>query len=174
MMKKFKDWFSSLKEPSISASYSERPSSAIPHEKSLIEQLKAEHQTLINLFTDVVKLAENKRYDKAINVLETFRSQLTEHLIKENTKLYLFLNAHYRHEQNQFMKVSKLRKEMTSITKALMEFAQQWRLQGLNDSNRNRFVNQALPLSDILIKRLKVEEKELFSLYENSLNKLSA
>lgn len=171
-MKRLKAWLSSIKQPSVSAPYSQQP---LPlgynlelHQK-LIPELKLEHQQLISLFTDTIKLAENQRFDKAMITLDEFRSLLMNHLINENTKLYLFLNAYYRHDE-EFALITKLRNETSNITKAFMDFIQQWRLQGLNNNTRTRFVNQALPLSDALIIRLQNEEKDLFFLYEQAIS----
>lgn len=169
-MRKLKAWLSSIKQPSVSAPYSQQPlplGYALDSHKNLILELKREHTLLISLFTDIIKLAENQRFDKAMITLDEFRSVLMNHLINENTKLYLFLNAYYRHEK-EFAQITKQRNEVSNITKAFMDFIQQWRLQGLNSNTRARFVNQALPLSDALIMRLQAEEKDLFVLYEQA------
>lgn len=170
MVNRLKAWLSSIKQPSVSAPYSQQPlplDYSLDFHTGLIPELKREHSLLISLFTDVIKLAENQRFDKAMMTLDEFRSVLMNHLINENTKLYLFLNAYYRHKK-EFAQISKQRNEVSNITKAFMDFIQQWRLQGLNNNTRARFVNQALPLSDALIMRLQAEEKDLFFLYEQA------
>lgn len=170
MVKRLKAWLSSIKQPSISAPYSQQPlplGYSLDSHTDLLPELKREHTLLISLFTDVIKLAENQRFDKAMMTLDEFRSVLMNHLINENTKLYLFLNAYYRHKK-EFAQITKQRNEVSNITKAFMDFIQQWRLQGLSNNTRARFVNQALPLSDALIMRLKTEEKDLFVLYEQA------
>lgn len=172
MVKRLKAWLSSIKQPSVSAPYSQHSlplGYSLESHKDLIQDLKAEHRLLISLFTDIIKLAENQRFDNAMMTLDEFRSVLMNHLINENTKLYLFLNAYYRHDP-EFPRITKLRNDMSNLTKAFMDFIQQWRLQGLNANTRTRFVNQALPLSDALIIRLQTEEKELFGLYEQAVN----
>ena len=162
-MQKLKSWFTSLTQPSISASYSQNASNdPLPE---LIQQLTKEHSQLISSFADVIKLSENQRFDKAIEGLTAFRSALTEHLIKENSQLYLELNTEYRNDPIEFQLISGLRKDMTEFAKTFLVFIQTWRVQGINPGSLKRFLLQAKALNDVLIKRLQEEERDLFPLY---------
>lgn len=165
-MQKLKSWFTAMKQPSISAPYSETRSASNEPQPELVQQLLQEHNEIISLFTHAIKLAESHKFEKAIHELGQFQSTLTEHLIKTNSELYLVLNAEYRHDPFEFQLISRLRQNMTSSTKTLLDFIQTWRLHGINQSNLDRFLDQSQSLLNELINRLKEEEHELFPLYQ--------
>lgn len=141
----------------------------IGYDENLIGRLKDDHEELVRLFTSVIRHAENQRYKKAITDLSTFRNLLTNHLITENTKLYLYLNYAYQKESSTAELVSHFRKEMSHIGKAVMSFIQQYTQSGITAANQQTFLLQANEIADILVNRIETEEQRLYEIYEFSL-----
>ena len=141
----------------------------IGYDEQLIDRLKDDHVELLRLFTSVISHAENQRFTKAIDELSTFRTLLTNHLITENTKLYICLNYAYQKESTTSEMVRHFRKERSLIGKSVMAFIQEYTRSGITSANQQEFLLQANEIAGILVDRIETEEQRLYEIYEFSL-----
>ncbi len=141
----------------------------IGYDEHLIGRLKDDHGELVRLFTSVIRHAENKRFTKAITELSAFRTLLTNHLITENPKLYIYLNYAYKKDSSTAEMVGHFRKEMSQIGKSVMSFIQDYVRSGITVENQHAFLRQAREIAGILVNRIETEEQRLYEIYDFSL-----
>jgi len=121
---------------------------------NLIEKLHKDHQKLFMLFT---KLENNP----TLNNFKKFMKELELHLLLEDTNLYYHLEIKYT-----LCKINTIKEVQEKITEIIPKFEELEKLIKLKAAKES--INEILKeIKEYLIKRIELEEKLLFNLYEN-------
>ena len=87
----------------------------IPFYPSLIDHLESDHQHLLELYTDILTLLDDKKYSEITTQLTVFKADFKAHLDAENIKFYGYLEQRLKDQTEQFAELRRFRKEMRSI-----------------------------------------------------------
>lgn len=139
-----------------------------PH---LIETLHEEHNNLLNHMHFIQKTVEEKELRLLPIALELFRGEMLEHVSKEILQLYVYLRNALKNRPEHYELVKRLRKEMDSILKTILEFLDEYsniEIESLitNKEIQTDFLEGINELVTLFSRRVDVEERILFPLYQ--------
>ena len=131
---------------------------------NLIDQLKAEHQEISLLLTEIKKsgILTDEAHSKLISV----KSMILKHLQKENEELYPVLNL--RAKNNKILKnnMQVLSLEMKTIIEKIARFYQKYEDSGYGIEFNLDFGN----LFNLILQRFSNEERVLYAEYIKIMN----
>jgi molybdopterin converting factor small subunit len=127
----------------------------------LINKLKKDHMTLLNIFSLLKSSIENQQTKKSLKTLNKFLKELELHLLLENSQLYTHIETKYKlcnlkniqDIKNEIEKNSFLFEELKSF---------------IEEKNFNEAKKTLEKIEDFLLKRIQYEEKKLYKLYLNA------
>ncbi|MCG6968824.1 MAG: hypothetical protein LJE85_03565 [Gammaproteobacteria bacterium] len=144
------------------------PGTEIVYDNTLVSKLKRDHAQLVDVYTGIVKNIEQRNYDKLQGGLALFLALFNAHALTEYTKLYVFLDYSFRSDRHNHDLIMRFRREMNDIGKSVRQFAHYWRDNGIDDSNLHTFKRQVQGIGEVLTKRIEVEEKQLYEIYNQA------
>lgn len=131
----------------------------------LIEGMKSDHVKLLDLYTDIKMASETKNFKKVAIILNDFRGELEDHLLKENVNLYIYLTHLLKADAMNSELIAKFRKEMDGIASVALKFLAKYESIG-DDSNLHAgFPDEFALIGKVLGDRIKREEATLYTLY---------
>ncbi|MCP3920995.1 MAG: hemerythrin domain-containing protein [Desulfobacterales bacterium] len=130
----------------------------------LINDLTNEHQTVIGILNEVASL--NIASDEAREKLKTVKDALINHIKKEDSQLYPFLNKQAETNTSLKSKLNMFAKDMDSVTKSVFEFFDNYE----NEESNHEFAKSFGRLVGMLKTRIMKEEKVIYKEYENLQN----
>lgn len=138
---------------------------ALMYDKTLVGQLKADHQELVAIFTDIKNAASGGQYARVPGLLNDFKIALQAHVMKENVEFYVYVQALSSNDPVQAEFVSKVRKEMNGIANAVAGFVKKYSGGQLTQASASTFLTELGEVGAALLKRVELEENELYALY---------
>lgn len=154
------------KRPAVQEAVRVAKGTEIRYDTSLIDKLKGDHQDLLGLFTDISDSADNGNFDECNHKLGRFKFQLTDHLLNENVKLYVFLDRQMEDDDLNSELIKGFRREMDQIGKVVMDFFRRYQSKGVSASNVAEFQQELSNIGQVLVDRINREESTLYPLYE--------
>jgi hypothetical protein len=150
-------------------STTEHKENVIPYNAQLITGLKAEHQELLMYYTRIMRHANNKQYTQLTLGLNQFSELLKSHLRKESIYLYMYLE--FVIVKKKGMKDRKtfrdFRLEMKNISMAVSSAINLYINTPVTDQTVDQFIQNFTEIGNILVDRIKREEKNLYPIYLN-------
>ena len=146
-----------------SSQYAYAPGTRIAYDPGLVGDLKDDHQKLVGLYTQVCNAYDKSDKEALKNHLLNFKVELTSHLLRENTKLYVYLKSKFDSDPNNRELVTDMQREMGKIGHDVFQF--------LRDASQPnmvydaKFKHQLDQIGAILVTRIKAEEDMLYELY---------
>lgn len=142
------------------------PGTQIGFSAQLVPELKQEHRQLLDLFGQIV--AAQKDMDVALIQagLDNMKTALTGHLLKENVRLYVYLQKSLSADADNSALVSGFRQEMDGIGRAVSAFIQKYlQLKTWGEAEHQSFGTELHAIGQALGKRIASEESSLYPLY---------
>jgi len=140
-------------------------STNIRYKPGLVDDLKSDHENLLNIYTDIKLSAEMNNFTKTAEHLTDFRNQLEDHLLKENINLYIYLTHLLEDDKENSTLISSFRKEMDGIASIALKFLAKYESIGSDKELQKSFQDDFSVIGDVLGKRIKREESMLYTLY---------
>jgi hemerythrin-like domain-containing protein len=139
------------------------------YNEKLIEDFKNDHAELLGFFPQVEESFNTDRnaHKKITDLLNDFKVALEIHVMVEDNKLYTFLKEKYGTDETHKAFVEDIQSEMTNITKEAIFFNRKYTNRQSYDNNIDNFLKDLGNIKDMLVKRFKMEEDRLYSLYSN-------
>lgn len=144
------------------------PGTQIAFDPALITRLKGEHQKLVNLFLAITAQVQSQQYLKVKNTMQEFLHEFNAHVLLEYTKLYVFLDYSFKNDSTTHDLIIEFRKEMNLIGKVVRSFYNNWKNVDLQSDNVGRFMAEFQQIGEVLVKRIKTEEENLYEIYQTS------
>lgn len=141
------------------------PGTRIAHHPELIGQLEQDHRDLLRIFSGLRGAAEAGRLVEASERLEVFRHALQGHLLKENVKLYVYLEHALAGDAISHELMHGFRHEMDRIGKAVVDFLERYRALAEHPDWRDDFCRELEGIGKVLVDRMRNEEGNLYPLY---------
>ena len=144
-----------------------RPSAGnrVPYHPNLIEDLKSEHQELVDLLGRVSKALDKNDIESIPKLLHEFGVRLRAHLLKENVELYVYLARNLAGDPDNQALMRDLKREMMHIGRSVNQFLETYADQAWDQSRKDKFAEDFAQLTDVLGERIQVEEADLYTLY---------
>ena len=98
--------------------------------------------------------------------LEEFASVFRSHILKENVRMYAYLQQQFTDEKINIEIVKYFRKEMNSIARTVLSFLEKYEsLQQISEEQLNKFLIDLENISKVIHERMQREEEKLYPLY---------
>ncbi len=141
------------------------PGTEIRYHENLVPELLEDHQTLLALFEKVSQAQEAGEFQQLPSMLEEFGSLLRGHLLKENVRLYIYLQHALANDPDNSALMQGFRTEMHGISKVVNRFLRHYGQTEWDQQRREDFASELKAIGEVLVKRIETEEKVLYPLY---------
>jgi hypothetical protein len=141
------------------------PGTGIHHDSRLIEALKEDHRLLL----DIYKAIDAARAEGSLLTVQTrlgqFRMVLQDHLLKENVRLYVYLEHVLRGDPVSHQLMHEFRHEMDDIGRVVVGFLGKYREIGVHPELAAEFATDFAAIGQALVARIRREEDTLYPMY---------
>ena len=141
------------------------PNTKIAYKPKLVPKLIEEHRALTDLYWQILTAAQNNEPDLTRSLLVKFKDLFVDHLLKENTSIYLYL-SHSAKEQRSRQAVKSVKAEMDEIGRQVMRFIDNSTCQGAKFDSQ--FVQEFQRIGEALTRRIEMEEEYVYPSYRPS------
>lgn len=166
MLDKLLERFSQDKPTPVSSEFSSTaavkfaPNTKIAYTPNLVPMLENQQKELLAVYWKTLTAAQNHKDELTRQYLIEFKDMLVEHLLKENTSLYIYLrNSARKPSAQEAVKAIKL--EMDKLARTVRQFLDKSIKQAAYDAD---FVERLKLVGDALRERI---EKEAAYVYPN-------
>ncbi|HEX7340033.1 MAG TPA: hemerythrin domain-containing protein [Rhodanobacteraceae bacterium] len=140
------------------------PGTRIAYDAELITRFEGHHKSLLKLFDNLSRLADERAYDRLGPALKKFLNVLQQHVLEENLKLYVYLekciddgdHAQMMHEMK--LEMGQIGRRVRAFVRHHIEFA-------VNADNIVKFRQELKEIGAVLVDRIQREEDGLYKLY---------
>ncbi|MEW5249578.1 hemerythrin domain-containing protein [Microbulbifer sp. 2201CG32-9] len=141
----------------------------ISYDPSLITDLKRDHHDLVDAFQRIWSEGYEKRDFRHLSQLLTaFKSSFQAHLIKENVRFYVYLEQALAGDIHTLQIVKDFRTDMNDIANAVVQFCKRYNHEAFSQEMIRDFKLDYDKIGEALVRRVTLEEKELYTLYQPS------
>ncbi len=143
------------------------PGTRIVYDPELIAQYKEDHRRLLGLFSAIDEAFWYGELEATTEMLKRFLVGFQEHVLSEKIRLYIYLEHKLVHNPRGFEVVQGFRHEMDGIAKAVIEFMVRYEEIYLQSHAQLRasFADELAHIGQLLAKRIRCEEEDLYRLY---------
>lgn len=141
------------------------PGTRIAHHPELIAQLEQDHRDLLRIYSGLRRASDAGRLQEAGERLDAFRHALQGHLLKENVKLYVYLEHTLAADATSHELMHAFRHEMDRIGKAVVSFLDRYRELAGHPEWQDDFARELDGIGKVLVDRMRNEESNLYPLY---------
>jgi hypothetical protein len=141
------------------------PGTRIHHDPRLIEALKEDHQLLLEIFGAIGQARLQGDLMTVQTRLNQFRVVLRDHLLKENVRLYVYLEHLLAGDTISHQLIHEFRHEMDDIGRAVIGFLSQYKEIGLHPELAGKFAADLAGIGEALVARIRREEDTLYPMY---------
>ncbi|MFI2812567.1 MULTISPECIES: hemerythrin domain-containing protein [Microbulbifer] len=146
-----------------------RQGRTINYDPALINRLKGDHHELISIFQRIWSEGyERQDFRKLAQHLTTFKSRFQAHLIKENVSFYVYLEQSLSEDLHTRQIVKDFRTDMNDIANAVVQFCKRYSHEAFTQEMVRDFKRDYEKIGEALTRRVTLEEKELYTLYQPS------
>lgn len=139
------------------------PNTRIAYKSTLVPTLEQEHKELMGVYWKALAAAQNHKKELTRKLLLKFKEQFVDHLLKENTSLYIYLRKSAKKPSAEEA-VTSVKSEMDKIGRSIMRF--------LEESTKEDavydvvFVDKLTQMGEALSKRIEKEEAYVYPNYQ--------
>lgn len=141
------------------------PGTNIFHDPDLVDKLKGDHQTLLDVFGEIKVAFDSEDYPLVTEKLHLFKITLMDHLLTENVRLYIYLAHSFTNDESNHNLVQEFRSEMDQIAKVVMAFLTRYGTIGVDKDLAATFATDLEAVGGALVARIEREENTLYPLY---------
>lgn len=141
------------------------PGTAIRYHPELVAELKHDHQILLTLFASIQAAFKEGRLQAVVEHLDAFRTSIQSHLLKENVRLYIYLEHQLAGDETSHQLIHDFRHEMDGIGKAVVAFLAKYKDLSVDGNLVASFGRDLEAVGKVLVDRIQREEGTLYPLY---------
>lgn len=141
------------------------PGTAIRFHPELVAELKHDHQVLLTLFASIQAAFKDGRLQAVVEHLDAFRTSIQSHLLKENVRLYIYLEHQLASDETSHQLIHDFRHEMDGIGKAVVAFLAKYKDLSVDGNLVASFGRDLEAVGKVLVDRIRREEETLYPLY---------
>nr|WP_295781836.1 hemerythrin domain-containing protein [Rhodoferax sp.] len=132
----------------------------------LISKLKNEHRVVLDIYGQIVTHAAAKDWGTVSLLLNQFRSGLTDHLLDEAVRLYVYLQK-TQEDDDSITLIRSFRSEMDGIGRTVIKVLDRFEDVAKSGALQELFENEWRGIGVVLGDRIAREEKTLYPLYRS-------
>jgi hypothetical protein len=136
------------------------------YDSRLIESLKHDHHSLVELFQQIGTVAERGRYAELPQLLVAFKTGLESHVIAENVRFYNYVENSLAYDEENLALIRSFRREMNAIARGVVDFVKKYQRAQFNEATRELFLRDYAVVGGLLSQRIQREESNLYPLYQ--------
>ena len=141
------------------------PGTSIHHDADLIASLKSDHQRLLASFQAIAAASLAGNLTVVQNLLGQFQTMLMDHLLKENVRLYVYLEHLLKDDPVSHEMMHGFRHEMDAIGRVVVGFLGKYKEIGGHPELAAAFSTDLKAIGEALVARIKREEDILYPMY---------
>ena len=141
------------------------PGTHIHHDADLIVQLKDDHAQLLKIYTAMDTAAKAADFKEVALQLAHFRTALTDHLLKENVRLYVYLEHMLVDDETSHALMREFRHEMDAIGRVVVAFLGKYKSIATQPELAQGFAGELASIGEALVARIHREESTLYPMY---------
>lgn len=138
----------------------------IYYDPNLIASLKEGNQKLLQLYIKISYANERKNFRLVEKLITTLSSQLRKHLLKENSKLYLYLRYTLEDDPEGTEIFKRFEKEIRLTGRVLNDFVSRYSQPFDSSQQKANFSTELVSIGYVLTQRIDNEERFLYPLYK--------
>lgn len=142
------------------------PGTRIGYDPLLLKRLRADHQRMLELFTQTQELLTTHDYDGVRRKLGALRITMQDHLMTASVKFYVYVSRHLANDAAKSAIINEYRREMLNNSRQIMDFLRTYSIARLDDSFADIFQIELLVIGSALVQRIEREQSTLFPLYQ--------
>lgn len=132
----------------------------------LIESLKHDHHSLVELFQQIGQTAERARFHELPALLIAFKTGLESHVIAENVRFYNYVENSLAGDEENLLLIRSFRREMNAIARGVVDFVKKYQRAPFTEATRDAFLRDYAVVGGLLSQRIQREEANLYPLYQ--------
>jgi hypothetical protein len=141
------------------------PGTTIAYDPNLVASMMSDHQALFKIYGAILQHFAANDFKGVSQQLEQFRMAVQGHLLKENVKLYIYLEHQFKSDPATHSLIKGFRSEMDAIGKVLIDFLNKYKHIEVNPSLATTFKQDMEQIGAALTDRVSREESILYPLY---------
>ncbi|MBI5109548.1 MAG: hemerythrin domain-containing protein [Rhodocyclales bacterium] len=141
------------------------PGTSIHHDVELIASLKSDHQRLLATFRNIAAASMAGNLVVVQSMLGQFQTMLMDHLLKENVRLYVYLEHLLKDDPVSHEMMHGFRHEMDAIGRVVVGFLGKYKEIGSHPELAGTFAADLKGIGEALVARIKREEDILYPMY---------
>ncbi|NMG30770.1 hemerythrin domain-containing protein [Aromatoleum evansii] len=141
------------------------PGTQIRHDPGLVPALMRDHVALLEIHSAIAAALDGGRLDVVRSRLDEFRAALMDHLLKENVRLYVYLEHFLRGDAVSHRMMREFRHEMDVIGRAVVDFLGKYKELGQHPELAGPFRQDLAAIGKALVSRIRREEEILYPMY---------
>lgn len=138
------------------------PNTKIAYKPDLVPILENEHRELVSLYMDAMTAAQNRKAKRAKALLTDFKDVFIDHVLKENTSMYIYLRHSARRQSSQDA-IQSVKGDMDQIARRVKQFLDH----SIDEKTvvDAKFVLDMQDVGKVLMKRIEQEEAFVYPHY---------
>lgn len=141
------------------------PGTHIHHDADLIVSLKDDHQKLLRTFQAIGAASFAGELGKVQSLLGQFQTMIMDHLLKENVRLYVYLEHLLANDPVSHQMMHGFRHEMDGIGRVVVGFLEKYKTISQHPELADTFATDLRAIGEALVARIKREEDILYPMY---------
>lgn len=141
------------------------PGTHIHHDSELIASLKDDHQKLLKTFQAIGAASFAGELGKVQSLLGQFQTMIMDHLLKENVRLYVYLEHLLANDSVSHQMMHGFRHEMDGIGRVVVGFLEKYKTISQHPELAESFPADLQGIGEALVARIKREENILYPMY---------
>jgi hypothetical protein len=141
------------------------PGTTIHYDPRLIEALKEDHSLLLDIYKAIDAARREGNLMTVQTRLDQFRMMLQDHLLKENVRLYVYLEHVLASDPTSHQLMHEFRHEMDGIGRVVVGFLGKYRQIGIHPELAAAFDTDFAAIGQALTARIRREEDTLYPMY---------
>jgi len=147
---------------------SRAPGTNIVYDPLLLRRLRADHQRMLEIFTQTQVLLTTRDYEGVKRKLGELRIILQDHLMTANVKLYVYVSRHLSSDAAKTTMLNEYRRCMLCNSGQIMDFLRTYSSLKLDDAVAQTFQVELLVMGSALVQCIEHEQTSLFPLYRDN------
>jgi len=141
------------------------PNTKLAYNPALVAKLEEENRQLLSVYWTTLTAAQNRQLELTKRLLVEFKDLLVDHLLRENTSLYVYLRHSARMPSSR-KAVKSVKSEMDEISRNVMRFLDKAIHEDINFEGD--FVMRFEEIGSALTERIEKEEAFVYPNYRPS------
>ena len=137
----------------------------IPYKQNLIPELRRENRVILAAIELLMARIKESDVQTVRRLLVDMKRILTDHFIKENVSLYVYIKALYNHDEEKQAQLRELRIEMSGVQSLLFRFLNSYLNKDLIAVDLIPLGKELAVIGEVLVNRIRHEEQQLYPLY---------